>query len=177
MTDKQFPIGKFTYSGLMSDSERRMAIEQISTLGERLIQLLASYNDSLMDTPYRKGGWTARQVIHHIFDSHANAYCRFKLALTEDNPTIKAYKQDAWAELPDSKLPVEISAKAIAGIHARLGYLLTSLDTSDFEKTINHPENGIMSIDKLTAMYAWHGEHHLEHIRLSLHDDMNELPD
>ncbi len=175
MKDKQFPIGRFTYTEFMSESDRRRAIEQISTLGDRLIELCASYSDSLMDTPYRTGGWTARQVIHHLFDSHINAYCRVKLALTEENPTIKPYDQNAWVHLHDATLPVEVSVKAIAGVQAHLGYLLAALSEDDFKRTIYHPENGEMTVDKLTAMYAWHGEHHLEHVRLSLHDDMNPL--
>ena len=170
MTDKQFPIGKFTYSGPLDEQARLHAIELISTLGSRLIELLSGYSDRLMDTPYRPGGWTARQVVHHLFDSHANAYMRIKFALTEDNPTIKAYNQDDWAGLADSKMPVHVSASAIGGLQARLGFLLASLDHEDFEKILQHPERGEITVDYLTALYAWHGEHHLEHIRLSLHD-------
>lgn len=170
MIDKQFPIGRFSYNGLLSEHDRRHAIEQISTLGTRLVELLSGYSDSLMDTPYRPGGWTARQVIHHLFDSHMNAYMRVKLALTEENPTIKPYNQDSWALLQDAKMPVEVSVSALVGLHTRLGYLLASLHPEDFTKTLVHPENGPMTIDRLVALYSWHGDHHLEHIRLSLHD-------
>jgi hypothetical protein len=170
MVDKQFPIGKFTYAGPLSEHDRLHAIELISTLGSRLIELLSGYSDHLMDTPYRPGGWTARQVIHHLFDSHAHAYIRIKYALTEENPSVKAYHQDQWANLADSKMPVHVSAAAIGGLQARLGFLLASLNPEEFERTLVHSERGQITIDYLTALYAWHGEHHLEHIRLSLHD-------
>lgn len=170
MIDKQFPIGRFSYNGLLSETDRRHAIEQISTLGIRLVNLLSGYSDSLMDTPYRPGGWTARQVIHHLFDSHMNAYMRVKSAITEENPMAKVYNQNDWANLADSKMPVEVSVSALVGLQARLGYLLASLEPQQFERCINHPERGLMSLDNIVAMYAWHGDHHLEHIRLSLHD-------
>lgn len=170
MTDKVFPTGKFVYSGKLNEHDRHHAIELISTLGERLSDLLSTYNDSLMDTPYRPGGWTARKVVHHLFDSHAQAYSRIKLTLTEDKPTIFAYNQDEWANLPDSTLPVSVSASALLGLQKRLGFLLASLTNEQFDRKLVHPERGEITIDYLTALYAWHGEHHLEHIRLSLHD-------
>lgn len=169
--DKQYPIGKFSYNGPLSHDDRNHAIEQISTLADRLTDLVAPFNDKLMDTPYRKGGWTARQVIHHLMDSHLNAYARFKHAITEDHPTIKTYDQDDWANLPDSHLPIEVSVHALHGIHKRLGYLLAGLEEEVFNRTFNHPEHGDITIDYLVALYAWHGDHHLEHIKLSLHDD------
>lgn len=171
MTDKVFPIGKFTYSGKLNEHDRHHAIELITTLGERLTALLSAYDDKLMDTPYRPGGWTARRVIHHLFDSHCQAFSRIKFALTEDNPTIKAYDQDAWAHLSDSDLPVSFSAAALVGLHKRWGYLLASLTPEQFDRTLQHPERGQITVDYLTALYAWHGEHHLEHIKLSLHDE------
>lgn len=130
----------------------------------RLREAIQGLSDAQLDTPYREGGWTVRQLVHHIADSHANAYVRFKLALTESNPTIKPYDEAAWAALPDSRLPIEPSLAMIEGIHKRLVALLESLAGSDFERTFQHPERGPMTIAANLALYEWHSLHHTAHI-------------
>jgi uncharacterized damage-inducible protein DinB len=159
--DLRYPIGHF------DPATTSTRAEQIETL--RLFPLLlraAVYDlsDAQLDTPYREGGWSIRQLVHHIADSHANAYIRFKLALTEDNPVIKPYDEAAWAMLPDSSLPIDPSLAITDGVHARLVALLESLPEADFERTFQHPERGPMTIAGNLAAYDWHSRHHLAHI-------------
>ena len=125
---------------------------------------VAGLNDSQLDTPYREGGWTVRQVVHHVADSHANSYVRFKLALTEDWPTIKPYDEAAWANLPDSRDPIDPSLVFIDGLHQRLVAVLESMNDADFERGFNHPERGRMDLATNLALYAWHSRHHTAHI-------------
>jgi uncharacterized damage-inducible protein DinB len=126
-----------------------------------------------LDTPYREGGWTVRQVVHHVSDSHLNAYIRFKWALTEAAPTIKPYDETAWATLPDSLLtPVEISLTLLESLHARWTVLLRSLTAEDFQRTFNHPQSGPHDVDWLLGLYSWHGNHHMAHIT-ALRERMN----
>ncbi len=158
----RYPIGRFDAAAVISTRA-----EQIETL--RLFPLLlraAVYDlgDSQLDTPYREGGWGVRQLVHHIADSHANAYIRFKLALTEDNPVIKPYDEAAWAMLPDSSLPIDPSLTITDGVHTRLVALLESLPEAEFECTFQHPERGPMTIARNLAVYDWHSRHHLAHI-------------
>ena len=130
-----------------------------------ITQAVAGLDDAQLDTPYREGGWTIRQVVHHVADSHANSYIRFKLALTEDWPIIKPYDEASWAELVDSRsLPVSTSLDLLTALHARWVALLRTLKAEDWERTLNHPEAGVMSLDLMLGLYAWHCEHHVAHI-------------
>jgi hypothetical protein len=149
-----------------NDQMRRSAIEEIAALPGRMREAVAGLGDIQLDTPYRPGGWTVRQVVHHVPDSHVHAYIRLKLALTEDAPTIKPYDEKTWAMLADSRLPVEVSLTLLDSIHARWVALCRNLKASDWARTFNHPEypEGPRTIDWLVQVYAWHSNHHLAHI-------------
>ena len=161
-TDPRYPIGRFTYT---PGQDRAAQIETIARLPEKLREAIAKLDDSKLDTPYRDGGWTVRQVVHHVPDSHVNAYTRFKLAMTEDTPTIKPYDEAKWAELPDGRSgPLGPSLAMLEGVHARWVSLLRSMKPADFDRKLNHPENGLMTLDRMLGLYAWHSRHHLAHI-------------
>ena len=166
MEDLRYPIGKFERSNNPNTvEERKRLVDTIAEVPERLRQALAGLNGKQLDTPYREGGWTVRQVTHHLADSHMNGYVRFKLALTEENPTVKPYNEAAWAELADSRItPIDVSTSLVNHLHARWVVLLRSLKPADWEKILTHPEAGVMSLDQMLSMYAWHGAHHLAHI-------------
>lgn len=165
MDDLRYPIGKFKRPDKLSDAERKLAIEEIAAAPANFRKALKGLDDKKLDTPYRDGGWTVRQVAHHVPDSHMNAYIRFKLTLTEDKPTIKTYEEAEWAKLPDTKLtPVDVSLTILDAVHTRWVTLLRSMAPGDWSRMLNHPENGPMSLDQLLAMYAWHGKHHAAHI-------------
>lgn len=164
-TDLRYPIGHFIPPATNLPGMRAAYIETLRQLPDRLREVTAGLSDAQLDTPYREGGWTVRQVIHHLADSHANAYVRYKLALTEDWPTIKPYDEAAWAELADSrKLPIDVSMAIITGMHARWVALLESLSEEDFHKGYIHPELGKQDLSAVLAMYAWHARHHTAHI-------------
>jgi len=167
----RYPIGRFELStAAMTADERERHIRSIETLPRRLRAVVAAFTPERWQTPYRPGGWTVHQLVHHIPDSHLNAYTRFKLALTEDEPTIKPYDQAAWAQLADTAAcEPEISLTLLDALHRRWGALLRSLGDDDFARTLRHPEHGhVYTLDQLLAMYGWHSEHHLAHIeRLS----------
>ncbi|MCR4339582.1 MAG: putative metal-dependent hydrolase [Gemmatimonadaceae bacterium] len=168
MTNPRFPIGEYQQPDKLSEAGRAAAIAKIDAMPATLRAAVAGMSDAQLDSTYREGSWTLRQVVHHLADSHVNSYTRFRLALTEDHPRIKPYDERKWAELEDARtLPVEVSLKLLEALHSRWVTLLRSLKPADFERTIDHPENGTMSIDQLLAMYAWHGEHHVAHIRLA----------
>lgn len=162
--DLRYPVGKFDSDLEVTPETRQKFIRTISELPEKLKEAVENLSDEQLDTPYRPEGWTVRQVVHHIADSHLNCLCRFKLALTEDFPTIRAYYEDRWAELSDSKLPVEPSLKIIEGVHSRWTELLNSMTDEDFQRKLNHPETGEWDLDKLLGLYDWHSRHHLAHI-------------
>lgn len=166
MTDLRYPIGKFTYDGDMTDARRAECIRRIGAAPGRLRAAVTGLDDAQLDTPYRPGGWTVRQVVHHVPDSHLNAYTRIRLALTEDTPTIKPYEEARWAELPDARtLPVEPSLALLEGLHARWVALLGGLGAADGARQFHHPEHGrLITVDELIGMYAWHGEHHVAHV-------------
>ena len=149
---------------MLTPSERQHCISRIKSLPERLRRATANLNDEQLNTPYRDGGWTVRQVVHHLADSHLNAHTRTRLALTENNPTIKPYDQDAWALLADYTLPLESSLAIIEGLHFRWGVLWESLPESAYSRTLYHPENGSMKIDDLLQSYADHGDNHIKQI-------------
>jgi uncharacterized damage-inducible protein DinB len=162
--DLRYPIGKFQSSDPSTPESRAAHIEVLRQLPDRLRAAISGLSDAQLDTLYREGGWTVRQVVHHLADSHANSYIRFKLALTEDSPTIKPYDEAAWARLPDSRIPVEPSLDFLAGVHARLVALLESMTEEDFQRAFNHPERGRMTLGTNLALYDWHSRHHTAHI-------------
>jgi uncharacterized damage-inducible protein DinB len=165
MADLRFPIGKFQYSGSVSESQRKRFIDEIAATPAQLRAAVRGLSPDQLDTPYREGGWTVRQVVHHVPDSHLNSYVRFKLALTEDEPTIKGYDEGRWAQLADTRTtPVEISLSLLESLHQRWTNLLRSLNGSEWTRTFRHPERGLMTLDETLAMYAWHGKHHVAHI-------------
>jgi hypothetical protein len=165
MTDPRFPIGPFTFDKAGAVTRRGASIKHIAEAPVLLRAALAGLNDSQLDTPYRPGGWTVRQVVHHVPDSHLNAYCRFKLALTESNPTIKPYDEAAWANLVDTaRTPPLVSLALLEALHVRWVNVLESMTASDFERPLQHPERGPISLDWMLQMYAWHGRHHVAHV-------------
>jgi len=164
LDDLRYPIGRFAPPVL---SEPAMRVDQISVL--RLLPgniqtAVSGLSHTQLDTPYREGGWTVRQLIHHIADSHANAYVRTKLALTEDWPTIKTYDEAAWARLADSNLPIDGSIGMISTLHERWVALLESLSEGEFHRGYNHPELGRQELGSVLALYSWHSRHHTAHI-------------
>lgn len=159
--DLSYPIGKFDPALAASRADN---IQTIKDLPSQLANAVNNLSGEQLNTPYRPGGWTVRQTVHHVADSHLNSFTRFKLALTEDTPTIRPYYEDRWAELGDSKTPIELSLKIIEGLHARWTTLLESMSNEDFQKRLIHPESGEWTLEKLLAMYAWHGRHHTAHI-------------
>jgi hypothetical protein len=165
MTDLRYPIGKFTYEGPPTAKQKQELIRQIEEAPARLRAAVQGLSAAQLDTPYRPEGWTVRQVAHHVPDSHLNAYVRFKLALTEDEPTIKPYAEDRWAKLADTQAtPVEVSLALLENLHERWVRLLRSLGEEDWQRTFRHPELGVMDLEKTLAMYAWHGRHHVAHV-------------
>jgi uncharacterized damage-inducible protein DinB len=163
--DLRYPVGKFTFPSTVSPDDRTKFFRQISDAPARMRAAVTGLSDDQLNTPYRPGGWTVRQVVHHVPDSHLNSYVRFRLALTEDDPPIKAYYEDRWAELPDARTaPVEDSLALLESLHRRWGALLGSLTDQDWKKTFKHPELGPVSLEKNAALYAWHGRHHVAHI-------------
>jgi len=165
MSDPRFPIGKFTYSQPLSEEQRKQLIAEIARTPAELRAAVQGLSAEQLDTPYREGGWTVRQVTHHMPDSHVNAYIRFKLALTEDEPTIKPYAEKRWAQLEDTQTtPVEVSLVLLEALHDRMVRLLNSLKPEDWKRTFRHPEFGPMTVEKNLALYAWHGKHHVAHV-------------
>ena len=165
MSDPRYPIGKFKYEGPYSEDERSRFISDIEHTPAAMRAAVKGLSPQQLDTPYREGGWTVRQVVHHVPDSHINAYVRFKLALTEDEPTIKPYAEDRWAELADTKsTPVEVSLVLLGSLHERWVQLLRSLVPEDWKRQFRHPELGTVSLEKNLAMYSWHGKHHVAHV-------------
>lgn len=165
MTDFRYPIGKLQRVDVLNEEQRRECIRNIAEAPVHMRAAVSGLNDEQLNTPYRPGGWTVRQVVHHVPDSHLNAYVRFKLAITEDIPTVKTYKESTWAELPDARTaPIDMSLTILEGLHKRWVLFLQSLSQSDFRKTFNHPENGMMNLDMLLQVYSWHSRHHVAHI-------------
>jgi hypothetical protein len=163
----RFPVGPFQPRPSISPDDREALIGEIEALPGILREVLDGIPESLLDTPYREGGWTVRQVVHHIPDSHIQGYARFKLAMSEEVPTIKTYQQPAWGAMVDSvEGPLEPSLLLLEGLHARWGMFLRSLTDEDFRRTYKHPDMGELSLDTTVQLYAWHGRHHLGHVRL-----------
>lgn len=169
MADLRYPIGKFDWVPPQNEDEmakrRTHYIDVLAKLPENFRQAVAGLNPQQLDTPYRPEGWTVRQLVHHVPDSHANSYIRFKLALTEYEPTIKTYKEDMWAKLPDTaNTPIDVSLQLLGALHSRWVTLLRAMDSSDFARTLRHPELGIFDLNRTLALYAWHSEHHTAHV-------------
>jgi hypothetical protein len=163
--DLRFPVGKFVPAADLDDARRVSFIRTIEELPGRLREAVAGLTEAQLETPYRPGGWTVRQVVHHLADSHANSLIRFKLGLTEEVPTIKPYMEDRWAELADSKhAPVELSLNQLDSIHARWILVLKSMSAEDFARNLYHPEHGEVSLNYMLGLYDWHCRHHLAHI-------------
>ncbi len=164
LLDPRYPIGKFQRPETTSPDLRLSAIAVLAELPNHLRNAVDDLDHAELGTPYRDGGWTVRQLVHHIADSHMNAVLRVKLALTEDNPIIKPYDENAWASLHDAGAPVEWSLNLIEALHARWVMLLQSLDEPQWQRAFRHPERGTMSIELATLLYAWHSRHHTAHI-------------
>jgi hypothetical protein len=165
MGDPRYPIGRFTPDPNPTPEMRKHHIEQISGTPARMRRAVAGLDENQLATPYRDGGWTVQQVVHHLPDSHLNAYIRFKWAMTEDAPTIKPYDEGAWATLKDSALtPVDVSLTLLESLHARWTVLLRSLKAEDFQRKFIHPDSGPHDLDCLLGLYSWHGNHHIAHI-------------
>ncbi|MEO0557161.1 MAG: YfiT family bacillithiol transferase [Bacteroidota bacterium] len=169
MTDLRYPIGLFEHAGRVERADRERWIDDIAALPDAMRSAVMNVPAEVLDTPYRPGGWTLRQVIHHVPDSHLNAYIRFKWTLTEDEPTIKAYNEVAWAELADiDTTPVRTSLDLLDALHARWTTLMRHLSEADWARTYVHPESGPQRLDFTVGSYAWHGRHHLAHITTTL---------
>lgn len=162
--DPRFPVGHFTAPAAISPGVRNDAIATLAELPEQLRNAVDGLSAAQLGTPYRDGGWTVRQVVHHIADSHMNAVIRVKLSLTEDWPTVKPYDEAAWANLHDVVAPVEWSLELVESLHARWVLLLQSLNEEQWTRGCNHPQNGPMTVERSTLLYAWHSRHHVAHI-------------
>ncbi len=164
----QYPIGKFECPEVITKEYITNWIQDLEELPKKLLCLVEGFNEKILETPYRKNGWTARQVIHHIHDSHHNGYIRFKWALTENKPIIKAYHEDRWAELFDTKTaPIHLSLNLIEALHAKWVYFLKGLTEEDLQKIFIHPEGNVeISLAEDIGIYAWHGNHHLAHLKI-----------
>jgi uncharacterized damage-inducible protein DinB len=165
MEDLRFPIGPCPRDPDLTAEKRRLWTQQIAKTAQQMRAAVAGLSETQLDTPYRDGGWTVRQVVHHVPDSHLNAYTRFRLTLTESEPTIKPYDQEAWAELADARsAPIEPSLALLEALHQRWVAMLESLSDDDFARRFRHPEIGVVTLGEVLGMYAWHGPHHVAHI-------------
>lgn len=162
----KYPIGKFELPETITSGSISDAIATIKAFPSHVFAAVSRLSPNQLDTPYRPGGWTVRQLLHHCADSHMNAFIRFKLALTEENPTIKPYDEKSWAELPDASLPIESALAILKAIHLKWGVVLDSMKAEDFKKTYFHPDkNRSQELEEITLLYAWHSQHHLAHIQ------------
>jgi uncharacterized damage-inducible protein DinB len=165
MSDLRYPVGQYSFDPAVTPPKRQAWIRRIADTPRALRAAVAGLTDRQFETPYRPGGWTIRQVVHHVPDSHLNAYCRFKFGLTEDHPTIKPYDEGAWALVADTaRTPPDVSLALLDALHQRWVILLESMDERQFARTLRHPEHGSITLDWMLQMYAWHGAHHTAHI-------------
>jgi len=166
MNDPRYPVGTWDRRDTLAPDERAAMIDTIAETPRRMRDAVAGLSAEQLETPYRDGGWTLRQVVHHVPDSHLNSYCRFKLALTENEPTIRPYDEALWAELSDSvDTPIETSLTLLESLHDRWVRLLRSMNDADFRRTLKHPEHdAVMTLDSMVSLYAWHSRHHVAHI-------------
>ena len=164
MTDERYPIGTFAMEDPTSEKQRTW-IKEIEETPDRVRKAIEGLTFEQLDTPYREGGWTVRQVVHHLADSHINSFVRFKLALTEDEPTICDYDEQRWAEtIEATDAPVSASLDLLESLHKRWVFLLESLTANEFQRKFNHPARGLLTLDTNLQLYAWHGRHHVAHI-------------
>jgi uncharacterized damage-inducible protein DinB len=166
VTDLKYPVGKFDFDAPIAEADHARLIDEIAATPAALRAAVTGLSRDQLETRYRPGGWTMKQVVHHVPDSHMNAYSRFKLALTEDEPTIKPYDEAKWAELPDSQeVAPEVSLRLVEAIHERWVPLLRSMDSADFRRGFRHPDHGrVLTLQQVLGLYAWHGRHHVAHI-------------
>jgi uncharacterized damage-inducible protein DinB len=165
MADPRYPIGKFSFDGSLTEQQKSRFLDDVEQTPARLRAAVQGLSEKQVDTPYRDGGWTVRQVVHHVPDSHMNSYVRIKLALTEDEPTIRPYMENLWAELPEAKTaPVELSLALLEFLHKRWNLTLRAIQPEQWKRTFRHPELGTMNLEKALALYAWHGRHHVAHV-------------
>lgn len=165
MSDLSYPIGKYVPVSTLSTDQRAALVDDVAATPARLRAAVAGLDDVQLDTPYRPGGWTVRQVVHHVADSHMNCLIRFKLALTEDEPTIKPYAEGLWAQLDDTRVaPIDMSIEIVDGVHRRWDVVLRAMKPEDFARRFRHPERGTVTLDDTLGLYAWHGRHHVAHI-------------
>lgn len=163
--DLRYPVGKFTLPDVVNSEERSKYVQEIAETPRKLRAIVIGLNEEQLETPYRPGGWTVRQVVHHVPDSHLNSYTRFRLALTEDEPAIKGYYEDRWAELPDARtMPVSVSLALLDSLHERWVSLLRALSEADWKRAFRHSDLGLVRLEQNAALYAWHGRHHVAHI-------------
>jgi uncharacterized damage-inducible protein DinB len=165
MADRRYPIGEFSFDGTLTEAQKAKHLDDIEQTPTRLRAAVRGLSDQQVDTPYRDGGWTVRQVVHHVPESHMNSYIRFKLALTEEAPTIRPYMEDRWAKLPDATTaPVELSLVLLESLHKRWMLVLRAMQPEEWKRTFRHPEIGLMTLEKALALYSWHGRHHVAHV-------------
>ena len=176
MSDLRYPIGPFVPAENMTPAGVQAWIDDIAALPADLRRTVTPLTDARLDTPYRPGGWTVRQVVHHLPDSHMNSLIRFKWALTEDRPRIKAYDEKAWAALPDSRQPIAHSLDLLDALHARWVDLLRGLSWAQLQREFVHPESGAATLAVTVGAYAWHGRHHLAHIERLLEREGSPAP-
>lgn len=162
----RYPIGKFVPPASLDEKTRQQAIAEIARTPKRLRDAVSGLSKEQLDTPYRQDGWTVRQVVHHLPDSHINAYARCKLALTEDEPLIRTFDEAGWAELPDSQAPVEMSLRMLDALHERWIYLYERIDSRGWSRCLRHPDMGLRRLDEWVVLYAWHGRHHVAQITM-----------
>ena len=165
LEELKYPAGKFIVPDNYTSEIRETNIELLKSLPAQLEEVSKGMTELQLDLPYREAGWCSRQIIHHLADSHMNSFIRFKLAMTEDNPQIKAYEQDLWAQGSDAKLPIQYSLDILSGVHARLVNVMENMTAEDYNRTLFHPEhNKDLSLDFMAALYGWHSKHHLTQI-------------
>jgi hypothetical protein len=162
--DLRYPIGQFDKNVEITPLMRDQSIKTILALHDNLVRAVSGLTERQLDTPYRPEGWSVRQTIHHIADSHMNSFIRFKLALTEEVPTIRPYFEDRWAELPDSLMPIDVSVEIIRGLHLRWAKLLMEMSEADYQRKLLHPDSGVWTLEQFLALYDWHSRHHTAHI-------------
>lgn len=165
VNDPRYPVGKFHHEGALTEQQKARYLEDIEQTPARLRAAVRDLSGQQLDTAYREGGWTVRQVVHHVPDSHMNSYVRFKLALTEDEPTIRPYMENLWAELPEAKsAPIDLSLALLESLHKRWMLMLRAIKPDEWKRNFRHPEMGLMNLEKTLALYAWHGRHHVAHV-------------